>query len=539
MLAVSRRAEEPYRGRIRWLGTAIFLFVAACSESFTGPEAVLPEGERDPGPPALVTGSGPQATAGYSSERQMLVNRTHVSPWAYHTTSAAVRQDERWYISRIRRNLPGDTYSLGPIQNGQAAWWTIGTEIAAFNSLLSSISFPAQLDTDPSDTFWDIGLGRPVTNPRIHSDRRGLEGRTTPVKWYFFQAANGGWYIVNATGYGAVVTVLRFASKGNDYDWQPVDMSGVTATFSPASDGNGMRITLTERPMPVISSLVWHVAGQATLVQVAQYNSNAPIDPTRRTWVLVHGRLNGPGDMYSVAAAIRERLPSDQILMLNWEDAARVTAGYVAFSNGEQWIEPVGRWVAGMLRHQGFAGTTLNLVGHSWGSYVADEMAEAMGRVNLTIALDPAANTIGSAFNPNDAGTIDFGKHARHSVAFHSSRGLGNEETPGTAREAFVVAFVPVSGVVTEPNRHRWVRDLFAALVRGTGGVSTLFALERLIAGEAGPWLADRYRPSDGEVNIIPGPRVYEGVIWSRLGSRDPGKISYVNLAGVEVTIVE
>ena len=96
------------------------------------------------------------------------------------------------------------------------------------------------------------------------------------------------------------------------------------------------------------------------------------------------------------------------------------------------------------MKH-GFVGSQLNLVGHSWGSYVADELAKGMSGVNTIVALDPAENGLGS-WNPEDPGEIDFNRDSMFSWAFYSRDGgpfgggvAGNEETPITADEAFVV----------------------------------------------------------------------------------------------------
>ena len=62
----------------------------------------------------------------------------------------------------------------------------------------------------------------------------------------------------------------------------------------------------------------------------------------------------------------------------------------------ENTIVPVAQWAAKALTQYGFQGANLNLVGHSFGSYVADEIAQRIpGGVHTIVTLDPAANVPG------------------------------------------------------------------------------------------------------------------------------------------------
>lgn len=219
------------------------LALAACSD----PAAVPRQTEPLPQPshtPADVPSVASNLVSAATSERDAIVNNTHLAPWAYHTTNAATVTGERWYISHLQRSSPSGVYSLGPLVGGRAGWWTIGDRAATFNASLALVSFASNLDNDPSDTFWDAGLSRYLTDPRIHDDRRGIQGkRDVPVKWYFFEAPNGFWYIIASPAYSSVPNVQKFAAKNGQYDWQTIDVSGYAAVFSPAANGSGMAIS--------------------------------------------------------------------------------------------------------------------------------------------------------------------------------------------------------------------------------------------------------------------------------------------------------
>lgn len=185
--------------------------------------------------------------AGAETEREVIVNHTQTATWAYYTDDTnfanVSASRSRWYISPITVGVRTDAYSLGPISNGRGGWWTVGTGVATFDSSISNISIAQNLDNDPSNTFWDIGLQLNVTNPLIHSDRQRLQGKTHPIEWYFFQAPNGLWYIVNAPGYGSSLSVLKFAGTNGQYVWPPVDVSGYRYTAIPNPNGSSLTIT--------------------------------------------------------------------------------------------------------------------------------------------------------------------------------------------------------------------------------------------------------------------------------------------------------
>lgn len=180
------------------------------------------------------------------TEREAIVNHTQNATWAYYTDDTNltnVSSNSRWYISPISSvTVRTDAYSLGPISNGLPGWWTVGTGVATFDSSFSNISVAPNLDNDPSNTFFDVGQGLLVTNPSIHSDRQKLQGKTHPIEWYFFQAPNRLWYIVNAPGYGTGLQVLKFAGTNGQYVWPPVDVSGYSYTTIPDPNGNFLTI---------------------------------------------------------------------------------------------------------------------------------------------------------------------------------------------------------------------------------------------------------------------------------------------------------
>lgn len=253
----------------------------------------------------------------------------------------------------------------------------------------------------------------------------------------------------------------------------------------------------------------------------------APIDPRMKTWVVIHGRTNTSEtpEIYDLSQAISAVRNGEQVLVLDWRRGASAVNELLDY-RGEDWIKPSGTAAATVLQQYGFVGDKLNLVGHSWGANVADELAETMPpsaqgtgwRVASVVALDPARDALppaGGLYDAEATGQIDFGLHARCSWAFRSSW-AGSSTTPRTADEAFFVALgLPY---LATPEAHRIVITLFATMVRDRNGTvspySRFFQLERLSQCQRGPWAVNRFNAEGAR--LVGGG--FEGVIYALQG---------------------
>ena len=180
-----------------------------------------------------------------ATERDSLFNNgaAHTASWAYYLDSSQVR----WYISEIKANKVA-VYSLGPVVNHQPGWWTVADAAAKFNTASKTVTIDPNLDPNSSSTFYDVGTRQWLTDSSIHSDRQKIQGTTVPIRWYFFQAPNGSWYIVNAAGNGSSTTILRFNEVNGSYDWPTTDTADFIPTFSVAADGTMSVKFQTTRP---------------------------------------------------------------------------------------------------------------------------------------------------------------------------------------------------------------------------------------------------------------------------------------------------
>ena len=299
--------------------------------------------------------------------------------------------------------------------------------------------------------------------------------------------------------------------------------------------------------MPRISGLAMRPDQSGTPVFIQRYpaGTTAPIDPSSRSWVIIHGRINSSADQWvtDLAAAIAAIYPGDQILLVDWSVAANAPG---LSTDEEDWIEPVGAWVAQSLVDYGFAGSDLNLIGHSWGGNLAAEIAEGipnvrgnpLNYVNSIIALDPAENGLGS-YNPEDTNSdngnreLDFSRNSRFSWAFHSSD-YGSAITPTTAHEAIAVV---IDGTIAD--QHGRVINIFTHMLRNRNQVSQRFTLDRLLDASntrsRGPWIPDSASIKlEWEALSVDG---YEGYITAMPDGQAPKSLSYVSQdTGLEVT---
>src|SRR5712691_3961355 len=179
---------------------------------------------------------------------------------------------------------------------------------------------------------------------------------------------------------------------------------------------------------------------------------SAPIDSTATTWLVIHGRNDSAAGEHDLAESIHLARPNDQVLLLDWSEAA--ASGTIGFS-GEMWIVPVATWAAGALAANGFASSHLNVVGHSWGAYLSEELAARMpgSTVNSIVALDPPIHfPLDFEYNPED-GHVNFAAHSGFSWAFHAREltdfiPVGSLFTPKTANESFTVTGADHNSVV-------------------------------------------------------------------------------------------
>jgi pimeloyl-ACP methyl ester carboxylesterase len=264
------------------------------------------------------------------------------------------------------------------------------------------------------------------------------------------------------------------------------------------------------------------------LVDIVQYGvSPMGLDTNQRTWIVIHGWMSSrtSDNIFSVATALFQTRLGEQVLTLDWSAAA--DTGILDPFSAENSIVPVAQWAARALAGYGFSGTNLNLVGHSFGSYVADEIAQRIpGGVHTIVTLDPAADVAGG-YDPTAAGGVDFARDSFFSWSFHSSS-FGNEYTPATADESFIV-----NSDTDSVSAHANVVFLFAyMLLHPDDMVSQYFLVTLLLNGTFGPWLPNQFVSSFlGDEPV----QEYEAVIGTANDGRLPAGLTYIPLPSLSI----
>jgi pimeloyl-ACP methyl ester carboxylesterase len=293
-----------------------------------------------------------------------------------------------------------------------------------------------------------------------------------------------------------------------------VPAGGPTPTPTPAPTP-----TPTPSTTPTFSSLSFTAYRSATLstpVTITRFNgSTKPLNPSVRTWVLVHGYMgNGhTAGITKLADELEADFPNDQVLTLDWSKAAADPT----YQDTEQWLAPIGAAAASALTSHGFAGSTINLVGYSFGTYISDNIgAHIAGGVNTLLAIDPPEYLPDGPGSFDPETSVNFAAVSRFSMSFHDiATGTGHAGdfvTPQTATVA-----IDVTGT-----NHGAIIGLVGNLFAGTDPISRNFRFSNLLAYSTGPWAANRY---NAHANVSPGG--FDAVLSTSDAGSDPLVLQY------------
>jgi len=157
------------------------------------------------------------------NDAQSIISNENIASWAYYRSKV----NERWYISPILSNLKNyPIYSLMAMKNNNAGWGTVSNNGAVIDLVNNTITIK-NISDNSSGYYYDAGWDEYTTNMLIQQDIEWIRSSTVNIDWWFFQASNGYWYIVNQSG-----SVHKFASKDGEYDWKLIDMGTYKPIFS-------------------------------------------------------------------------------------------------------------------------------------------------------------------------------------------------------------------------------------------------------------------------------------------------------------------
>jgi len=160
-----------------------------------------------------------------SEEAKMIKGSVQNLSWAYYTD----KKSKRWYISPVKSTGKVVVYSLTDFKDGKNGWGTVGENVASFNLQNETVSI-GHIADNPEHRYYDAGWKEWNVDAKIQKDIEYIRNSTVNIKWWFFQASNGSWYIINKNG-----DTWKFSSKVKNrervYDWIKIDMGGAKPTF--------------------------------------------------------------------------------------------------------------------------------------------------------------------------------------------------------------------------------------------------------------------------------------------------------------------
>ena len=245
----------------------------------------------------------------------------------------------------------------------------------------------------------------------------------------------------------------------------------------------------------------------------------------KETYVVIHG-FNNDSQTPTIAnlakqigSAKDQGGEGKQVILIDWKDAAKAGAPAQP-GQASKWISDVAAFASDVLKRiWKIDNANINLIGHSLGSLVADEIGLYLGteedkdvlnseyrknpnidpakRVNTLIALDPPGDlsslTTASLFDGYDlsqaAGTqspVDFNKVSNFSRAFWGynllGNGLGSRSLAHTAQESFEIKFTDVTTAnpIDAISSHGNIINLFKNMLANKDErISALFQLDK------------------------------------------------------------
>ena len=229
-----------------------------------------------------------------------------------------------------------------------------------------------------------------------------------------------------------------------------------------------------------------------------------PASATSERWIVTHGRDDHPGTFLDIAKGVKSQRPTAEALLLDWSTAADSIG--VGFGSGF-WFDLIGiRLGTRLARRDGqirFAGNQVNTVGHSWGTYVNQEVAKVLfagngTRVARMVALDPALDA-----GNYPVGDQAFGDYSDYSLGFWSSV-FGSVFTTLTCADSFDLEVTDSGNPLV---RHNAAHQVFLGMLSNTDAISA--EIQRALFDSDFPiWLRGRNRESLNKRLHYKGPLI-------------------------------
>jgi pimeloyl-ACP methyl ester carboxylesterase len=257
------------------------------------------------------------------------------------------------------------------------------------------------------------------------------------------------------------------------------------------------------------------------------------LNPKKPVWVIVHGWHSSEESDGIDELAMSLTAMGYQVTTLDWRNAAdSITL------SGADWTPAVGKWAAKQLRAAGFEGSGINVVGHSWGSYVGyfigktirdgdDKGIKGNGiGIGSIVALDSAAD--GILTNRLDSTEVNFRDISEMSWAIESSP-VGSDARALSADYSFTIAS-NMARMNPDFRAHSFAVTAFSSLiqdatVRRELGEETMFSPAHLLRKEAPQFrsaMNELLVPAQDELPALTMEKAYWGSGWEGVITIEP-----------------
>ncbi len=285
-------------------------------------------------------------------------------------------------------------------------------------------SYQPEQQGDMTLSLWKKdGLAPLWSKTRTYGDGLSLSGMLN-------EALDKGDYEIRISRAAAGTNVIQNLPYSLDVKISKPNRSQINGKISRDNDNKVFSVSLKGFEGTVVNS----ITSEKKIIS-KEILANVP------TWVVIHGRTDDESSDQILELASTMKKLGQQVITLDWSQAAKDNASAIGLE-GSAWIDSVASWAVRQLKELGLSADNINLVGHSWGTYVSNSIAMKLGHVNTLIALDPASdsyitNTLGNEYKTE---TIDFARYSNHSLAMHSSE-FGSANLARTANKTVTLDY--------------------------------------------------------------------------------------------------
>jgi len=259
------------------------------------------------------------------------------------------------------------------------------------------------------------------------------------------------------------------------------------------------------------------------------------LNPSLPVWVPIHGRKASEKSNTINELALQLSLKGQQVITVDWHEAARDNDMLIGELAGASWIPSVGAWVVNQLKVAGFTGDKVIVAGPSWGSFVAYEIGSGFKEgddgngfgIQAIVAMDSPLDVLPNSFQSSN---VVFNDVSRVSWSIKSSI-FGSDTRSNTAHVNFEIVppseiseqsiFMPpmnkmlIDTVQAYFGEHGYATSYFSNLIAGMGDESlSVLNINDLIDGKT-PQITVNPHKIDGILPVtlreVTGP---EGTYW-------------------------